>query len=106
MRKRLNPYRRAAKIAEQVRLQARSMTVAYNAETDAKLQQGRVRSPLNTMFNVGFHAPKSVVPAAENMSSRSEGQPGKVQRGKLKYKRLEPAKAPAKLRDWRGMTKR
>jgi len=106
MSKRLNPHRRLlarqAALLRAVRLEQSTV----NGVDDAKLQQGPVRSPLNTMFNVGFHAPKSVVPSPENMSSRSEGVTGKVQRGKVKYVRPEAAKPPGRLRDWRGMVKR
>jgi hypothetical protein len=105
MVKRLNPHRRLlAKQAAQLRA-VRLEQSAVNGADDAKLQQGRVRSPLNTKFSVGYHAPKSVVPSAENMSSRTEGLTGKVQRGKFKWRRPEPAKVPSRQRDWRGMIK-
>jgi hypothetical protein len=110
MAKRLSRFRRLAKLAADSTRAARREKSLANGADDAKLQQGRVRSPLNTQFSIGYHAPKSVVPSPENMSVRSEGLTGKVQRGQFKFKRPEPSRAPPagtnrkpRLRDWRGM---
>jgi hypothetical protein len=112
MSKRLNPYRRAAALAARIRMDERQAKIASAGAVDAKLQQGRVRSVLDTQFTIGYHAPKSGVPSPKRMSSRSEGITGKVVAGKVKWKREEPSKVPPagtkrkpRLRDWRGLPK-
>lgn len=79
MSKRLNPYRRAAAMAAQVRLQAHHATVAYNMDADAGLQQGRVRSPLTTIYR-GHVPPHPAV-------WEGRGTPGKIVRGQLQRTR-------------------
>lgn len=55
MGKRVNPHRRL--LARQQALR-RLVAEHGNAADAGKLQQGRVRSPLNTKFSIGYHAPK------------------------------------------------
>ncbi len=113
MSKRLSRYRRLAKLAAESTRAGRQEKSRVNGADDAKLQQGRVRSPLNTMFSIGYHAPKSGVPNPESMSARSEGVLGKVVDGKLQRRAETVVKPPPpgtnkkpRLRDWVGNPKR
>jgi len=77
MAKRMNPHRRL--LAAQAKLR-QTLAPLGNAEDAGKLQQGRVRSPVNTIFSVGYSAPNPV-------PWEGRGKLGSVARGKFKAKR-------------------
>ena len=77
MAKRKNPHRRL--LAAQAKLR-QTLQAAGNAEDAGKLQQGRVRSPVNTIYSVGYGKPNPV-------PWEGRGKLGSVSRGKFKPKR-------------------
>lgn len=74
MPKRLNPHRRL--LAAQAAL--RNVVQVYgNADDAGKLQEGRVRSPLNPVIQLtGYAVPKPAI-------WEGRGTPGKIVRGQL-----------------------
>lgn len=76
MSKRLNPHRRLLAAQARVLADARLEQSRANGVDMAKLQQGRVRSPLTTIYR--GHVPPH--PAVWEGS----GTPGKIVRGQLK----------------------
>lgn len=94
MSKRVNPHRRLLAAQATLRREAQ----AYgNADDAGKLQKGPVRSHFvsldrKTDFRLtkdgvvvaNFREPKSSVPDPSGMSSRGDGKPGKVVKGRFK----------------------
>ena len=76
MSKRLNPHRRLLAAQARVLVDARLAQSAAQGADMAKLQQGRVRSPLTTIYRGHRH------PAPAVWEGR--GTPGKIVRGQLK----------------------
>jgi hypothetical protein len=76
MSKRLNPHRRLLAAQAKALAAERSVQSAVNGADMAKLQQGRVRSPLTTIYR-GHVSPRPAI-------WEGSGKPGKVVRGQLK----------------------